>query len=793
MTDTIDNDLIRKNEELQTRLDAAEEALRAIQSGEVDALVIYGEDGDHVYTLEGADYTYRVMVENIREGVATLLGDGTILYGNQRLAEMLAVPLETLLGSDLICFIPEADQPVYHGLLQKGIEGSSKAEITLSRKNGTNLPALLSFSSVENKGRQVLCMVATDLTEQKRSEEILAAEKMARSILEQASEAIVVCDKTGTIIRASQSVHEITRGTPLFQPFEKVFPLALNRVEDGGEVFSIEAVLAGKSYRGIEAILELERAAPLEHLLEFDLLLSAAPLRNERDEILGCILSLTDITQRKEGERRLAVEKEWFRTTLASIGDGVITTDPRGIVTFLNPIAEQLTGWTSQEAIGMPSAHIFPIVNELSHSPIENPVGKVLLDGQVLGLTNQTVLIARDGRAIPVEDSAAPIRDADGRILGVIMVFHDVTEKRRADLALRQSRDRLLMTTEAVEIGLWDWDLISNSVIWDERCKAIFGLGPEAWISYPGFLQAVHPEDRERVDESISSALANHTGFEAEYRTEWPDGSIHWIFLKGQSISNEDGEAVQMLGIVMDITSRKAIEEEIQVSQARLEMQRHLITQREQERQQIARDLHDGPLQALLAITFALREMRMDNYLPEIAQKLEAIQGSVQEQINELRTFASDLRPPILMKFGLNRAIQMHMETYQEKNPGIQLQFEETSLQHALPEEVSIALFRIYQEALNNISKHAQATQAIIRLSNEQRQITLEIQDNGNGFVVPKDWLQLARQGNLGLVGIRERAEAVHGKVRIESTPGKGTTLFVWIPLNRSKETGLNE
>jgi PAS domain S-box-containing protein len=183
MTITIE-ELIQKNDALQARLDAAEEALRAIQSGEVDALVIYGEDGtEKVFTLEGADSPYRVMVEKIQEGVATLTTDGILLYCNCRMADMLDVPMERLLGATLLPFLKPYDQNIYNGLLRKGAEGASKSELTLRRPDGSAVPVLLTLNAVENKDQRTICLIATDLTEQKRREDILAAERLARSIL----------------------------------------------------------------------------------------------------------------------------------------------------------------------------------------------------------------------------------------------------------------------------------------------------------------------------------------------------------------------------------------------------------------------------------------------------------------------------------------------------------------------------------------------------------------------------------------------------------------------------------
>jgi PAS domain S-box-containing protein len=155
-----------------------------------------------------------------------------------------------------------------------------------------------------------------------------------------------------------------------------------------------------------------------------------------------------EIVERKRAEEELRRQREWLRVTLISIGDAVIATDTSGRITFLNPIAQVLTGWPRAEAEGQPVQNVFRIVNEKSREPGEDIIQRVLQDGFVVTLANNTALITRDGREIPIEDSAAPIRDSDGNVSGVVLVFHDVTEKRRAQESLRQSRDELEMRVE---------------------------------------------------------------------------------------------------------------------------------------------------------------------------------------------------------------------------------------------------------------------------------------------------------------------------------------------------------
>ncbi len=152
---------------------------------------------------------------------------------------------------------------------------------------------------------------------------------------------------------------------------------------------------------------------------------------------------------RHQADRQLRQQREWLRVTLTSIGDAVIATDAEGRITFVNPVAESLTGWNAEQAAGQPVQCVFRIVNEQTSQAVEDPVARVLREGRAVDLANHTALVTKDGRTVPIEDSAAPILDAAGQVIGAVLVFHDVTEKRRAEEYLRRSRDELETRVEA--------------------------------------------------------------------------------------------------------------------------------------------------------------------------------------------------------------------------------------------------------------------------------------------------------------------------------------------------------
>ncbi len=181
-------------------------------------------------------------------------------------------------------------------------------------------------------------------------------------------------------------------------------------------------------------------------------------------------------TQRSQAEEELRRQGEWLRVTLSSIGDAVIATDAAGRITFLNPAAAALTGWQPEEALGRLVQSVFRIIDEETHAPAEDIVGRVLREGNVVNLANHMALITRGGLEIPIEDSAAPIRDSAGQVCGVVLVFHDVTEKRRAQQALRKSEAQLQTILENLTEGLVVATLDGQTVLWNRAALEIHGF-----------------------------------------------------------------------------------------------------------------------------------------------------------------------------------------------------------------------------------------------------------------------------------------------------------------------------
>ncbi|MBI5843101.1 MAG: PAS domain S-box protein [Deltaproteobacteria bacterium] len=258
--------------------------------------------------------------------------------------------------------------------------------------------------------------------------------------------------------------------------------------------------------------------------------------------------------------------REELGATLYSIGDAVISTDGHNRVTRMNPVAERLTGWTEAEARGRALDEVFAIVNEKSREKVENPARKVLAEGRVVGLANHTLLLARNGTEYPIADSGAPIRGTDGRVSGVVLVFRDQTEERRAEEALRHSERRLStlignlpgMAYRCNMDADWTMQFVS------EGAAALTGYAPEDLlfnrrISYASI---IHPDDRQMVWDEVVAALDEASPFTLEYRIVTANGKTKWVWERGCALMGPDGEVEALEGFISDVTSLKKAREE---------------------------------------------------------------------------------------------------------------------------------------------------------------------------------------------------------------------------------------
>jgi PAS domain S-box-containing protein len=522
-----------------------------------------------------------------------------------------------------------------------------------------------------------------------------------------------------------------------------------------------------------------------------------------------------EVTERKRAEEDLRRQREWLRVTLSSIGDAVIASDTEGRITFLNPVAVALTGWQLEETLGQPIRNVFRIINEKTRMSGEDLVARVLDEKRVVGLANDTALVAKDGREVPIEDSAAPILDSAGSVIGVVLVFHDVTEKRRAQAALREALERAVWLARfpdenpspVLRVSTDGTTLYCNPASVEVR-----GWGCEVGKPLQGplllLLGQAMPEGKEATQDmemggrfysvSVTSfpeeGYANVYGRDITGRKQAEEAlSQRTLELQRltETLERQVQERTAELGAANEVL-RNQIDECARVERALKKSEsdlRHLSTEllnaQEKERKMIAGEIHDSIGSSLSAIKF-----KVETALTEAADKssettiaLKSVIPIVQGAIEEARRIQMNLRPSMLDDLGILATIKWFCRQYESTYSKIRISQNIKIEEHEVPGSLRTVIFRVLQEGLNNIAKHSMAKMVYLSLRKTDQAIELVIRDNGQGFDLSRTKAPEGATHGLGLESMRERTELSGGSLVIESTQGKGTMIRASWPI----------
>ena len=363
--------------------------------------------------------------------------------------------------------------------------------------------------------------------------------------------------------------------------------------------------------------------------------------------------------------------------------------------------------------------------------------------------------------------------------------------RRRAEEALRLSHERFELAARAATDAIYDWDLQSGQLWWSDSFHTLFGYTTEEVESTLDFWkEQLHPEERERVSKSLDQAIEKgQDTWTSEYRFRRKDGSYAFVHDRSYVLHDAQDQPIRMIGGMSDITERKAAQEKLDQSRRQLRaLSAHLQSLREAERSRISREVHDELGQSLTALKMDLRwiEKRVGardqdpSLLPILEKAVQA--GEVADAaIATVQKIASELRPGVLDNLGLEAALRHEIGKLQERTGlACNIRLPEDPLQ--LSRETGTAVFRIFQETLTNIIRHAHATRVQVALRPVGDQVVLEVEDNGHGITAE----DLASPKSLGLLGMKERAAVLGGEVVIQPGRQQGTCVRLRLPRSAS-------
>ena len=532
-------------------------------------------------------------------------------------------------------------------------------------------------------------------------------------------------------------------------------------------------------------------------------------MRDARGRAVRTTAVLEDITERRRMEGELLFQAQ----VLGHVNDAVVAIDNRQRVTYFNRAAERQYGVEAARALGRPLQEVYEY--QWARPEDEAVAAEALSRGGFW--RGENIHVRRDGSRLHVESAVSVLKNEAGEAAGLLAVIRDVTERRRTEEALRESEERLRLVVESVEdYAIFTTDTEGRIQSWNQGAERAFGYTAEEAIGIHARFTFT-PEDRERGVPEEEMRRARREGRAEDERWHVSKRGVRF-YVSGVNTALRDGEGrlVGYVKIARDLTPRKELEDALRRAHDELEervrertlelaeanvslaeevrerraaegrvkqLLRQLVTVQEAERRRIARELHDtlGQQLAALRLSIDLVKARAGGRA-DVTEATERMQSIFDRLNSEVDFLAWELRPAALDMLGLDAACQTFLHEW-GLHFGVEADYKCFGLDGSrLPPEVETNFYRILQEALQNVHKHAGADRVSVLLERRDGLASLIVKDNGKGYDPLKEEAAGTNKG-MGVTNMRERAALVGGALEIESAPGAGTTIFVRVPL----------
>ncbi|UCV17728.1 PAS domain S-box protein [Ferribacterium limneticum] len=490
--------------------------------------------------------------------------------------------------------------------------------------------------------------------------------------------------------------------------------------------------------------------------------------------ILGCAILVISKFRRAKEEMRIS--KDFFQSTFDAAAVGMAVANIDGRYVKVNRAMCEFVGYSESELLRMSYREItFPEDIEANVQARQR-----LLAGEMSTFRQEKRYVRKDGQVVWAVMVVSQICDKSGLAIYTIGQMLDIDTLKRIEQSLRASQAGLAHAQRISRIGEWEWNIEEDSFEWSDEICHLFGIDrSQLPKTYKDIISNAYSDDRPLLEGALNRALQDHKMFTIDLRILLPtDGGLRFVCLRGEVVVDASGKPAKIRGTTQDITERKQTELALVESRQLLrELSLHQKNLLEEERKYIAHEIHDELGQRLTALKMDISLLRLRfGKDPELLEKLEDMRVLAEGTIGVVRNIASDLRPSAL-DLGLVPAIEwlaQDLEAHSDICCRLDLGNEEISMN----DTQATVVFRVVQESLTNVARHAKASEVVIALSRGNGQLLLKIQDDGCGF----DPSAVIQSRGFGLFGMRERALGLGGKLQIESAPARGTTVSIEFP-----------
>jgi PAS domain S-box-containing protein len=718
-------------------------------------------------------------------GIVVETLEGQPLFINPAFCAMLGFTKEELRGKHCVDFSPPEDAQKDWAFFQKLRAGSIdhyQLEKRYFRRDGSLVWGRLSISLLNNHPSPLVIALVEDISDKKAAEEALVRHA---AIVESSEDAIASVTPDGVIVswnRGAQRIFGYAEGEILGKSVSLLVPPAqldeenqiLETVKAGGRVDQFETVRVTKAGQRI------------------DVSLSISPIRDSYGQIVGCSGIARDITERKRAQEALRASEERLRLSQQAAHLGTFEWNIRTGVDTWTPELEAIYGLSPGGFGGTQSAWEKLVYPE-DLAKILQLVDEAVKTGRPT--KGEWRVVWPDGSVHWIAGHWQVLMDESDKPLRMVGVNADVTERKQseeklfelnraleAQTAALQSREELLKTfVKNVPAGIAMLDREMRYLQVSDRWCADYGVDASQVLGRSHY--ELFPDIPPQWKQMHSRALRGETLRADEDHWVRQDGSTVWVRWELRPWATIGREIGGVLILAEDITQRKKMEEALS------RMSRKLIDSQEQERTRIARELHDDVSQQLALLAVELDQWdQSSSHDTDLHDRIQNARRRIMEIGQDVQNLSHQLHSSKLEYLGLVAAARSFSKEVSEKN-GVRVEFKEDGVPRTLSNEVSLALFRILQQALHNAVAHSGARNVEVRLWEQSNEIHLEVKDLGRGFDLPT----ALQSTGLGLTSMWERARLVSGEITIDSRPMDGTTIHVRVPFDsevNSQESG---
>jgi two-component system sensor histidine kinase UhpB len=514
-------------------------------------------------------------------------------------------------------------------------------------------------------------------------------------------------------------------------------------------------------------------------------------LQNALEELQVAQEELRLQNEELAGARQITeAERQRYQELFDFAPDGYLVTDTAGVIQEANHAAATLFAVEQCRLVGIPLS-VFVAKDE--QRTYRTQLNRLLQLDRVQDW--EVRLQPRKSPSFLVAITAATVYDSQGRVVSLRWVIRDITERKRAEQALQESEERLRAIVDQAAIGIAQLSPEGAVLLANQRLCDMLGYTPEELLTR-AWQEIIHPDDRARRREYLRRLLAGEIrAYTGEKRYIRRNGMYLWGHVTASLVREPSGAPKYIVSVVQDITERKLAEEKTRQAEQTLrsfqeqlrDLATHLQERQEEERRCIAREIHDELAQTLTALRIDTSWLmrRLDKAPRAVQERLKEMGALLETLVNSVRRIGTELRPDVLDDLGLTAAIEWQLQDV-HKRTGIDYELSLPSEDIPLDQWRATAMFRIFQEALTNVLRHAEASKAVVRVMQQADALLLEVADDGKG-ITPE---QLTDRTSLGLLSMRERALLWGGELTIQGKAGEGTRVTVRLPYAASEPEG---